>query len=194
VDRLIAGGDRVVVLDDLSAGLRENVHPAATLEVGDIRAPLLDELVARHRPSAVVHLAAQAAVPRSVTDPAFDASVNIMGTVNLLEACRRHGVASVVYVSTGGAAYGDTDTVPTPEEHPTRPASPYGVSKVAAEMYVACYQGLTGLHAVTLRLANIYGPRQRTEGEAGVVAIFADRKSTRLNSSHTLASRMPSSA
>ena len=105
----------------------------------------------------------------------FDAEVNVLGTINLLDACRNAGTGRVVYVSTGGAAYGDTDVLPTPEEHPTRATSPYGVSKVAAERYLECFAGLTSMTELTLRLANVYGPRQRPDGEAGVVAIFARR-------------------
>jgi UDP-glucose 4-epimerase len=164
-----------VVLDDLSTGSPDNVNRAATLQVADIRGLEVGRLLARHRPDAVVHLAAQAAVPRSVSDPALDASINVMGMINLLDACRRHDVRGLVYLSTGGAAYGDTPVLPTPEDHPRRPASPYGVSKVAAEMYAACWHALTGMQTVTLRLANVYGPRQQPEGEAGVVAIFASR-------------------
>src|SRR5207244_11277308 len=125
------------------------------------------------RPDAVVHLASQAAVRRSVADPRFDASVIVLGTLALLDAARRLAVGRVVYVSTGGAVYGDTDVLPTPEDHPTRPASPYGVSKLAGERYLECWAGLTGTPTLSLRLANIYGPRQDPHGEAGVVAIFA---------------------
>jgi len=127
------------------------------------------------QPAAVVHIAAQAAVPRSVLDPRFDASVNVLGTIALLEACRHAGVRRVVYTSTGGAGYGDTDVLPTPEDHRLRPSSPYGVSKITAERYLDCWAGLTGGRALTLRLANVYGPRQDPAGEAGVVAIFTSR-------------------
>ena len=175
VDRLVAAGHTVSVVDDLSTGRAENVNPRATLHQCDIRKPELPRVVAETRPDAVVHLAAQAAVPRSVEDPMFDASVNVLGTINLLDACRHAGTRRVVYVSTGGAAYGDTDVLPTPEEHPTRATSPYGVSKVAAERYLECFAGLTSMTELTLRLANVYGPRQRPDGEAGVVAIFARR-------------------
>jgi UDP-glucose 4-epimerase len=175
VDRLVAAGHSVVVVDDLSTGLADNVNPRATLHVCDIRTPELPRIVEATRPQAVVHLAAQAAVPRSVEDPLFDASVNVLGTVNLLDACRRTRTERFVYVSTGGAAYGDTDVLPTPEEHPTRATSPYGVSKVAAERYLECFAGLASMTGLTLRLANVYGPRQRPDGEAGVVAIFARR-------------------
>ena len=175
VDRLVAAGHSVVVVDDLSTGLAANVNPQATLQTCDIRTEELPRIVEATRPEAVVHLAAQAAVPRSVEEPLFDASVNVLGTINLLDACRRTGTGRVVYISTGGAAYGDTDVLPTPEEHPTRATSPYGVSKVAAERYLECFAGLTSMTGLTLRLANVYGPRQRPDGEAGVVAIFARR-------------------
>jgi UDP-glucose 4-epimerase len=127
------------------------------------------------RPDTLVHVAAQAAVSRSVTDPCLDASVNVLGTIALLEACRRHGVDRAIYTSTGGAGYGDTNVLPTPEEHPLRPSSPYGISKVTAERYLECWAALTGGRGLTLRLANIYGPRQDPAGEAGVIAIFTSR-------------------
>ncbi|OGL06176.1 MAG: UDP-glucose 4-epimerase, partial [Candidatus Rokubacteria bacterium RIFCSPLOWO2_02_FULL_71_18] len=175
VERLLADGHAVDVLDNLSTGGAAHVDPRARLVVCDLRSPRLAAAVAAARPEAVVHLAAQASVARSMADPVFDASVNVLGTVALLEACRGAGVARVVYISTGGAAYGDTDVLPTPEDHPARPASPYGVSKLAAERYLECWAGLTGARALTLRLANVYGPRQDPRGEAGVVAIFASR-------------------
>jgi len=140
-----------------------------------LRDARLDDVVAGARPAVVVHVAAQAAVSRSVTDPRFDANVNVLGTIGLLEACRRAGVRRAVYTSTGGAGYGDTDVLPTPEDHPLRPSSPYGVSKITAERYLECWAGLTGGRALTLRLANVYGPRQDPAGEAGVIAIFTSR-------------------
>jgi UDP-glucose 4-epimerase len=151
------------------------LDPAARLHVCDLRDARLDAVVEAVRPEAVVHIAAQAAVSRSVADPRFDASVNVLGTIELLEACRRAGVPRVIYTSTGGAGYGDTDVLPTPEDHPLRPSSPYGVSKITAERYLDCWAGLTGGRALTLRLANIYGPRQDPAGEAGVIAIFTAR-------------------
>src|SRR5262245_12908046 len=175
VDRLLVDGHRVSVIDDLSSGRRENLDSRATLFVCDIRSPELSGHVAALRPDAIVHLAAQASVVRSVADPVFDASVNIVGTLGLLEAARRSGIGRVVYVSTGGAADGDTDALPTPEDHPTRSPSPYGISKTTAERYLECWAELTGGHACVLRLANVYGPRQQPQGEAGVVAIFAHR-------------------
>jgi UDP-glucose 4-epimerase len=175
VDRCVEAGHGVAVVDDLSTGRQEHVQPAARLHVADIRSPALVDVFRAEAPEAVIHLAAQAAVSRSVADPHLDADINVLGSINLLECCRRGGVRHIVYVSTGGAAYGDTEVIPTPEDHPTRPVSPYGVSKVAAEHYLACWEALYGLSGITLRLANIYGPRQSPHGEAGVVAIFADR-------------------
>jgi UDP-glucose 4-epimerase len=175
VDRLLAAGHAVDVVDNLATGRRERVPSAARLHVCDLRDERLDALVAAEQPDVVVHVAAQAAVSRSVADPRFDASVNVLGTIGLLEACRRAGVRRAVYTSTGGAAYGDTDVVPTPEDHPLRPTSPYGVSKTTAERYLECWAGLTDSRALTLRLANVYGPRQDPAGEAGVIAIFTSR-------------------
>jgi UDP-glucose 4-epimerase len=175
VDRLVSGGHTVTVVDDLSAGVQENINGAATLRVCDIRSIELRRVFEAAEPRAVVHLAAQAAVPRSLSEPQFDASVNILGTINVLEAAQAAGVDRLVYISTGGAAYGDTLVLPTPEDHLTRAISPYGVSKVTAERYVECWTGLTRMTGISLRLANVYGPRQRAEGEAGVVAIFVRR-------------------
>ena len=175
VDRLLAAGHAVDVVDNLSTGRRERVPAAATLHVCDLRDARLDAVLAAVQPTVVVHIAAQAAVSRSVADPRFDASVNVLGTIGLLEACRHSGVRRVVYTSTGGAGYGDTDVLPTPEDHPLRPSSPYGVSKITAERYLECWAGLTDIRGLTLRLANVYGPRQDPAGEAGVIAIFTSR-------------------
>jgi UDP-glucose 4-epimerase len=175
VDRLIADGHAVDVLDNLTTGRRDRVHPEARLHVFDVRDARLDAVLGTAQPEAVIHIAAQAAVPRSVADPIFDASVNVLGSIALLEACRRAGVRRVLYTSTGGAGYGDTNVLPTPEDHPLRPASPYGVSKITAERYLECWAGMTGGRTLTLRLANVYGPRQDPAGEAGVIAIFTSR-------------------
>jgi len=175
VDRLLADGHTVDVIDNLATGRRERVHARARLHVCDLRDARLDAVLAAARPEIVVHVAAQAAVPRSVADPLLDASVNVLGTIGLLEACRRNGVSRAIYTSTGGAGYGDTTVLPTPEDHPLRPASPYGVSKITAERYLECWAGLTGGRGLTLRLANVYGPRQDPAGEAGVIAIFTSR-------------------
>ncbi len=175
VERCLAAEHRVAVVDDLSTGRRENVPPGARLHVQDIRDPTLADVFRSEAPDAVIHLAAQAAVSRSVADPRLDAEINILGSLNVLECCRRTGVRRLVYASTGGAAYGDTEKLPTPEDHPTRPSSPYGVSKVTVEQYLACWGGLYGLSTVALRYANVYGPRQSPHGEAGVIAIFTAR-------------------
>ena len=168
VDALLARGDEVHVLDDLSKGKRENVAAGAELHVADIRDP--DAVFDAVGPEAVLHLAAQADVRVSVEQPALDADVNILGTVRILEAARRHG-AKVVFTSSGGAGYGECDG-PAPETAPMRPLAPYGVSKLAGEEYLAAYNRLYGSSHVTLRLGNVYGPRQEPHGEAGVVAIF----------------------
>ena len=168
VDALLARGDEVHVLDDLSKGRRENVAAGAELHVADIRDP--DAVFDAVRPEAVLHLAAQADVRVSVERPGFDADVNVLGTVRILEAARRHG-AKVVFTSSGGAGYGECDG-PAPETAPMRPLAPYGVSKLAGEEYLAAYNRLYGSSHVTLRLGNVYGPRQEPHGEAGVVAIF----------------------
>jgi UDP-glucose 4-epimerase len=175
VDRCVAAGHEVAVVDNLATGSRERVNPRATLHVTDVRDPELADVFRAERPSVVIHHAAQAEVRRSVEDPKFDADVNVLGAVNLFECCRRFDVARVIYASSGGAAYGDTDVLPTPEDHVARPASPYGVSKLTAELYLGCWSQMYGIQALVFRYANVYGPRQSPAGEAGVVAIFAHR-------------------
>jgi UDP-glucose 4-epimerase len=174
-DAFIRAGHAVAIVDDLSTGNRAWLPREATFHAVDIRSGQLAEVFAAERPDAVAHLAAQASVGRSVADPAFDASVNIGGGLNLLDCCRRFAVRRMIYSSSGGAGYGDTDVIPTPEEHPTRPASPYGITKVAMEQYVDAWGGLWGMSGISLRYANVYGPRQNPHGEAGVVAIFCSR-------------------
>ena len=176
VDALIARGDEVTVIDDFSTGRLENLDAAARSGVlvhrVDIRdADRLATTVAAARPDAILHLAAQMDVRRSVADPAFDARTNVEGTINVLEAARAAG-ARIVNVSTGGAIYGDVDTIPTPEHVLPLPEAPYGQSKYCAERYVGLYERLYGVRGVTVRLGNVYGPRQDPLGEAGVVAIF----------------------
>ncbi|HXO59949.1 MAG TPA: SDR family oxidoreductase [Candidatus Acidoferrum sp.] len=174
-DRLLKQGHEVVILDDLSTGHVDHLNPAARFYQMDIQSPWLNELFKIERPEAVLHEAAQASVRRSVEDPGFDASINVMGTVTLLQASVRHGVRRFLFASTGGAIYGDTDLVPTPEDAPAIPMSPYGASKLAAEVYLRTFHALHGLSYAALRYANVYGPRQDPHGEAGVVAIFAQR-------------------
>jgi UDP-glucose 4-epimerase len=172
VDVLLARGDEVHVVDNLATGRRENLDSAATLHEHDIREPL-ESLFAGIRPEVVVHLAAQADVGTSVAQPALDLEVNVLGTVNVLEAARAHG-AQVVFSSTGGAIYGDCER-PAREDDPREPVSPYGTSKLAAEEYLATWNRLHETHHVALRLANVYGPRQLARLEGGVVAIFSER-------------------
>jgi UDP-glucose 4-epimerase len=174
VDALVARGDSVVVLDDLSTGRTENVHASAAFVEGDVRdAAAVDAAFAEVDPEVCFHLAAQADVRASVEDPVRDSEINTIGTIRVLETARRQGT-QVVFSSTGGAIYGEC-AEPAPETAPRRPLSPYGTSKLAAEEYLAAYGRLYGTTHVALRYANIYGPRQDPHGEAGVVAIFLGR-------------------
>lgn len=174
VDALVARGDEVVVLDDLSHGKRENVSPGAGLVVADIRdGQAVAETFGRLRPEACFHLAAQADVRVSVDRPDYDCEVNVLGTIRLLEAARAHG-ARIVFASTGGAIYGECPD-PAPESAPREPLAPYGTSKLAGEEYLATYNRLYGSEHTSLRFGNVYGPRQDPHGEAGVVAIFLGR-------------------
>ena len=168
VEALLARGDEVHVLDDLSKGARERVAAGAELHVADIRDP--DAVFDAARPEAVFHLAAQADVRTSVERPDYDADVNVLGTTRILEAARRHG-ATIVFSSTGGAIYGECDG-PAPETAPRQPLAPYGTSKLCGEEYLATWNRLYGTGHVSLRFGNVYGPRQEPHGEAGVVAIF----------------------
>jgi UDP-glucose 4-epimerase len=171
VDAAIKRGDRVLVIDDLSTGEREYVNAAAEFRELDIRTPEAAAAVRDWRPDVVCHHAAQMSVSRSVREPLFDAGVNLVGSLNLLEAAREVG-ARFLFASTGGALYGDADVLPTPETYPARPVSPYGVAKLSFEQYLYCYGVQHDLRYVALRYANVYGPRQNPHGEAGVVAIF----------------------
>jgi UDP-glucose 4-epimerase len=175
VDAFLAAGHDVAVVDNLTTGDARWINKRARFHEMDLRSAGLARVFETERPEVVAHLAAQASVGRSVTDPAFDASVNIGGGVALLECCRRYGVRRVIYSSSGGAGYGDTDVIPTPESHPSLPISPYGITKVAVEQYVSAWIGIYGISGISLRYANIYGPRQNPQGEAGVVAIFVSR-------------------
>jgi UDP-glucose 4-epimerase len=171
VDALVTRGDEVTVLDNLSTGRRENVNAGARLIQGDVTTA--KEAFAAARPEICFHLAAQADVRVSVERPDFDAEVNLLGTIHVLEAARAHG-AQVVFASTGGAIYGECDG-PADEESPRRPLAPYGASKLSAEEYLATYNRLYETGHVALRYGNVYGPRQDPHGEAGVVAIFLGR-------------------
>jgi UDP-glucose 4-epimerase len=180
VDALLDRGDEVTVVDDLSTGRVENLDGARrrgiTFCEADIRdAGRLHDIFAAAPPDIVFHLAAQIDVRKSIEDPAWDAGINVVGTVNVLEAARQTGVGRVVNTSTGGAIYGDVDTIPTPEATPPKPMAAYGQSKFCAEAYCGWYERLHGLSAVTLRYGNVYGPRQDPLGEAGVIAIFCGK-------------------
>jgi UDP-glucose 4-epimerase len=175
VDGCIAAGHEVLIVDDLSSGKRENLNPKARFHQLDILDPRTAEVIRTERPDVIAHHAAQMDVRRSVADPVFDARVNVLGTIGLLEAARQAGVRKFLFVSSGGAVYGEQETFPAPETHPTNPVSPYGVSKRSGELYAFFYQAEYGLPFVALRYANVYGPRQDPHGEAGVVAIFTGR-------------------
>ena len=175
VDAYLAAGDDVTVLDDLSTGKREQVPPGARLVQADVRSPAARELLATGDFTLLNHHAAQMDVRRSVADPLFDAEVNVLGFLNLLEGARLGGVQRVVFASSGGTVYGETARLPLVESAPKLPASPYGTAKLASEYYLATFSQLYGLETVALRYSNVYGPRQNPHGEAGVVAIFTHR-------------------
>jgi UDP-glucose 4-epimerase len=175
VDALLAHGWGAVMVDDLSNGDARQVADEASLEVVDVtNRELLDRTVDAARPSVIFHLAAQASVTRSVADPTQDCLVNVVGTLNVLEAATRHG-AQVIFTSTGGALYGDAAPIPTSEDFVPAPKSPYGASKWAAEAYLVTWREAHGLPHTVCRLGNVYGPRQNPHGEAGVVAILSHR-------------------
>jgi len=172
-DAYLRAGHEVGVVDDLSSGTKQNVDPHVRFWQMDIRNAEIPTILADFRPEVVSHHAAQMSVSVSVRDPRGDADINILGTLNLLESAVRHGVRRVIFASTGGAMYGDQETLPTPETVFPEPVSPYGVAKLAVERYLHAFQAMHGLEAIALRYANVYGPRQNPHGEAGVVAIFS---------------------
>jgi UDP-glucose 4-epimerase len=174
-DRFVGAGWDVAVLDDLSSGKRENVPGQARFYPCDVRSAAAAEAVLAERPDVLCHHAAQIDVRRSMADPRYDVDVNVGGLVNLLSAAARAGVKHVLFASSGGAAYGDTDRIPTPEDEPTHPVSVYGASKVASELFLGVWRAAHGITFTALRYGNVYGPRQDPHGEAGVVAIFAGR-------------------
>ncbi|HEX7343532.1 MAG TPA: NAD-dependent epimerase/dehydratase family protein [bacterium] len=174
-DLYLSAGHNVTILDNLSTGVKENIPPKAKFIQMDISDPGVDKIFADGRFDVLTHHAAQIDVRISVNDPLFDARVNILGSLNLLECCMKHGVKYVQFASTGGALYGEQDYFPADEEHPIRPLSPYGIAKYTIERYLYYYHAIHGLNYTALRYANVYGPRQNPHGEAGVVAIFCDR-------------------
>jgi len=173
VDAYVAAGHEVFVVDDLTSGDRRNLNPHARFHQLDILDPEAADLIAQISPDVLNHHAAQMDVRRSVSDPVYDARVNILGSLNLLEAGRKAGLKKVIFASSGGAIYGEQEAFPASEDHPKRPASPYGVSKLAGEAYLSYYKETHRLPYIALRYANVYGPRQGLKGEAGVIGIFA---------------------
>jgi UDP-glucose 4-epimerase len=174
-DALIDDGHKVTIIDDLSTGRNENIPEKAEFHKLDILSPVVDKIFERGGFDMVFHLAAQMEVRKSVENPIFDAEVNILGGINLLQACVKNGVKKFIFSSTGGAIYGEQDYFPADEKHPANPISPYGISKLALEKYLYYYLSEYELPYVSLRYANVYGPRQNEKGEAGVVAIFCSR-------------------
>ncbi|MFA4942417.1 MAG: NAD-dependent epimerase/dehydratase family protein [Patescibacteria group bacterium] len=174
VDRLIDAGHQVVIIDNLSSGLKEYINPQAHFYQLDILAPKVEEIFALQKFDLVFHLAAQISVIKSVEDPEFDNRVNVLGGLNILSCCLKHQVKKIVFVSTGGALYGEAEVIPTQEDYPTYPLSPYGIHKLTFEKYLNYYHAVYGQNYTTLRLANVYGPRQYKGGECGVVSIFID--------------------
>jgi len=172
----LAQGHEVVVLDDLSGGRRENVPAGADLQVLDVRDRSgVEKLLAAFRPEVLNHHAAQMDVRKSVADPVFDAEVNLVGLLHLLESGRRHGLRQVLFASSGGTVYGEQEAFPAEESHPTRPICPYGITKLTTERYLYYYQVQYGLRWIAFRYGNVYGPRQNPHGEAGVVGIFIEK-------------------
>jgi UDP-glucose 4-epimerase len=174
-DAFIAEGHTVVIVDNLSGGRMENVNPKAIFYEMDIQSPDVEKIFQKHAIDVVCHHAAQMDVRKSVADPKFDASVNILGMLNVLEFAAKYKVKKVTFASTGGAIYGEQDYFPADEKHQMQPLSPYGITKLCTEKYLFFYKAVYGLDHVILRYANVYGPRQSPHGEAGVVAIFTSK-------------------
>ncbi len=185
VDRLIKTGYRVVVIDNLSTGKKENLNPAFFKKSGagakvkfykiDIFDSEISQIFKKEKPEIVFHYAAQIDLRKSIIDPITTFNVNILGSLNILENCRKYKVKKIIFASTGGAIYGEANVIPTPEDYLVNPLSPYGISKLTVENYLNYYYQVFGLSYISLRLANVYGPRQNSKGEAGVIAIFCDK-------------------
>ena len=172
VDRFIDAGHEVVVVDNLTTGRKQNLNPKAKFYQIDIRSPELAAVFEREQPEVVDHHAAQIDVRKSVADPVYDADVNLKGGLNVLNMAVRHGARKFIYISSGGAIYGEPAYLPCDEAHPIRPLSPYGATKYMLELYLPIYRQIHGLDTTVLRYPNVYGPRQDPMGEGGVVAIF----------------------
>ena len=175
VDELLKKEYEVVVVDDLSTGKERNINQNARFYKLDIQHPGLESIFQEEKPDYVNHHAAQINVRRSVSDPVFDAKVNILGAINMLQNCVKHNVKKVIFSSSGGAIYGEQEIYPAPETHPKKPISPYGISKLVTEHYMYYYKAVYGLDYCSLRYANVFGPRQDPYGEAGVVAVFIQK-------------------
>jgi len=167
-------GNKVVIVDNLSSGKLRNVPDKAKLYITDIGAPELEKIFEIEKPDIVNHHAAQISVTVSARDPVKDARTNVLGLLNLLNCTVKYKVRKIIYISSGGAMYGDADIIPTPEDYDAKPVSPYGMHKVLGENYLRFFKNEHGLHFIVLRYANVYGPRQDPYGEAGVVAIFTN--------------------
>jgi len=174
-DAFIKEGHNVVIVDNFSSGKQENVNPKAKVYKMDIQDPAVENIFRDEKIEVMCHHAAQMDVRRSVADPKFDASVNVLGFLNMMEFGRKYGLKKVLFSSTGGAIYGEQDYFPADEKHPMQPLSPYGITKLVTEKYLFFYKEIYGIDHVILRYANIYGPRQNPHGEAGVVAIFTQK-------------------
>jgi len=178
VDKLIKENNEVVVIDNLSTGKKENLNSKARFYKTDIQDLAIKEIFKKEKPKIVFHYAAQIDIRKSVENPVESAKTNILGTLNILENCKKFGVKKIVFASTGGAIYGKADIIPTPEKYPAKPISPYGIEKLTAEHYLYFYKKEYELNYLVLRYGNVYGPRQNSKGEAGVIAIFCDKMLT----------------
>ena len=174
-DKLIKQGYKVVVIDNLSTGRKENLNSEAKFYKIDIQSLKVAQIFQKEKPDIIFHLAAQIDVRKSVKNPTEDAKINILGTLNLLENCKKFGIKKFIFASTGGAIYGEANIIPTPETYSELPLSPYGIAKLTIEKYLNYYHRVFDLPFVALRYGNVYGPRQNSKGEAGVIAIFCDK-------------------
>ena len=174
-DELITKGHKVAVIDNFSTGKEENLNPKVKFYKTDIQDSKIFQIFEKEKPDIVFHYAAQINVRKSVENPVESAKTNILGSLNILENCRNFGVKKIVFASTGGAIYGEAKIIPTPEDYPAGPVSPYGIEKLIVELYLDFYKKEYNLDYLILRFANVYGPRQNSRGEAGVIAIFCDK-------------------
>ncbi len=175
VNKLLEQGYKVAIIDNLSTGRKENINPKADFYNINIQDSKISEIFNKVKPDIVFHYAAQINVRKSVDDPIESAKINILGSLNILENCKNFKVRKIIFASTGGAIYGEAKTIPTPEDYPPKPVSPYGIEKLIFEHYLSFYKKEYGLDYLILRFANVYGPRQNSKGEAGVIAIFCDK-------------------